>query len=298
MSDHAALSGFRWGARTHVMAIVNVTPDSFAGMGPGEDTAAAVAWAERAVAEGADIIDIGGESTRPGARLVDEQTELRRVLPVVEALAGRLSVPLSIDTAKPGVARAALAAGATIVNDVHGLRGDPAMARVCAESGAAVVAMANMREQPQYGDDIIAAVLGQLRRSLQLAEAAGIPRGRVILDPGFGFGVGPRDNLAMTRRLRELQVLGCPLLLGPSRKSTIGAVLDLPVEERVEGTAALVALAVAGGVDIVRVHDVRAMVRVVRMADAVVRGWPPPEASGRATGTAQAATVGAARNSV
>src|SRR3712207_4375997 len=159
MSDHAAPARFPWGVRTYVIAIVNVTPDSFAGTGPGEDTSDAVAWAERAVAEGADLIDIGGESTRPGAGLVDEATELRRVLPVVKALAGRVSAPLSIDTSKPGVARAALAAGATIVNDVHGLRGDPAMARVCAESGATVVAMANMREGPDYGDDIIAAVL-------------------------------------------------------------------------------------------------------------------------------------------
>jgi dihydropteroate synthase len=262
---------FAWGRRTYVMGILNVTPDSFAGDGIDHDVTAAVARAERMVAEGADIIDVGGESTRPGAVPVDLDTEMGRVLPVVERLAGSLPVPLSVDTAKPAVAEAALRAGATIINDVHGLRADPDMAEVAAYHGAAVVVMANLRGV-RYGD-VIAAVLAQLRESLAVAARAGIPPERVIVDPGFGFGPAPAENLAIVRRLDEIRALGHPVLLGPSRKSTIGRVLGLPVEERLEGTAAIAAIAVDRGVDIVRVHDVRALVRTVRMADAVVRGW-------------------------
>ena len=265
---------FDWGRRTYVMSILNVTPDSFAGTGPGVETAAAAARAHEEIADGADVLDIGGESTRPGATPVDAETELRRVLPVIEALAGRIDVPISIDTTKPEVARAALRAGASIVNDVHGLRADPAMARVAAEHGAPVVAMANLRGCSY--DDVIVAVTEQLQQSLAIARRAGIPEEGVIVDPGFGFGPRPAENLEILRRLRELRALGRPLLVGTSRKSTIGLVLDLPVEERVEGTAATVAIAIANGADLVRVHDTRAMVRVARMCDAIVRGWDGP----------------------
>lgn len=265
---------FRWGQRTYVMGIINVTPDSFSGDGVGDDPEAAVARAEAMVAAGADIIDVGGESTRPGATPVDAETELARVLPVVQRLAGRLPVPVSVDTTKPEVAAAALAAGAAILNDIHGLRARPEMAELAARHGAAVVAMANMRGYPH--DDIITAVLAQLRESITIAERAGIPPERLIVDPGFGFGTTPAENLTMVRSLHALKCLGRPILIGPSRKSTIGLVLDLPVQERVEGTAATIAIAIDRGADIVRVHDVPVMVRVARMADAITRGWTPP----------------------
>lgn len=265
---------FHWGQRTYIMGIVNVTPDSFSGDGVGDDPEAATARAEAMVAAGADIIDVGGESTRPGATPVDTETELARVLPVVQRLAGRLPVPISVDTTKPEVAAAALAAGATILNDIHGLRARPEMAALAARHGAAVVAMANMRGYPH--EDIIEAVLAQLRESITIAERAGIPPERVIIDPGFGFGTTPTENLTMVRSLHVLKCLRRPILIGPSRKSTIGVVLDLPVQERVEGTAATIAIAIDRGADIVRVHDVPVMVRVARMADAITRGWTPP----------------------
>ncbi len=264
---------FHWGQRTYIMGIVNVTPDSFSGDGVGDDPEAAAARAETMVAAGADIIDVGGESTRPGATPVDTETELARVLPVVQRLAGRLPVPISVDTTKPEVAAAALAAGATILNDIHGLRARPEMAALAARHGAAVVAMANMRGYPH--EDIIEAVLAQLRESITIAERAGIPPERVIIDPGFGFGTTPTENLTMVRSLHVLKCLRRPILIGPSRKSTIGLVLDLPVQERVEGTAATIAIAIDRGADIVRVHDVPVMVRVARMADAITRGWTP-----------------------
>lgn len=263
---------FCWGLRTYVMGIINVTPDSFSGEGVGLDASAAVARARAMVAAGADIIDIGGASTRPGAAPVPLHEEMRRVLPVIERLAPELPAPISVDTEKPEIARAALSAGASIVNDVSGLRGAPGMAPAVADAGAGVVVMANLRGVPHR--DVVETVIAQLRCSLQIAERAGIASERIILDPGFGFGPTPAENLDMVRRLRELRRLGRPLLLGPSRKSTIGAVLDLPVDERLEGTAAIVAIAIDRGVDLVRVHDVQAIVRTARMTDALVRGWP------------------------
>lgn len=269
-------STFVWGRKTFIMAILNVTPDSFAG-GFGPDVDAAVERGVRDVADGADILDIGGESTRPGGSPVDVETELARVLPVITRLASLVAAPISIDTTKAAVARAALLAGASLVNDVRGLRGDAAMAGVVRERGVPVVAMANLRGIAY--DDVLAATARQFQQSLSIAAAAGVPRSRVILDPGFGFGPPPQENLLLLRRLRRLRRFGRPLLVGTSRKSTIGRVLGLPVEERLEGTAATVALAIANGADIVRVHDVRAMARVAQMADAVVRGWPEPTAS-------------------
>ena len=282
---------FAWGTRTFVMGIINCTPDSFAGDGLGDDVEAAVQRGLQMVEEGADILDVGAESTRPGFKPVPAEVELARVVPVIERLAPELqrrrrAVPLSVDTTKGVVARAALEAGATIVNDVNGLRADAEIVRAVAEAGAVVVAMHNQRNRPHH--DVVGDIRDGLLAAIATAEAAGIPRERLLVDPGFGFGWRPEQNLEMLRRLGELRSLGRPILIGTSRKSAIGHVLDLPVHERLEGTAATVALSIANGADIVRVHDVRAMVRVARMTDAVVRGWPraeegAPEASDGAT---------------
>jgi len=267
------------------MSIINVTPDSFSEPSGRTDPDRAVARALLAVAEGADLLDIGGESTRPGAVPVDAATERARVLPVIEALVARTDVPLSIDTTKASVAEAALRAGCALVNDVSGLHADPEMAGVVTRFGVPLVAMANLRGI--HFDDVIAGVGARFSASLAIAAAAGIARERVILDPGFGFGPAPAQNLEMVRRLGELHAFGRPLLLGVSRKSTLGRVLDLPVEQRLEGTAAAVTLGIAAGVAIVRVHDTRAIGRVARMADAIVRGWVPPAdaTQARQTGT-------------
>ncbi len=276
-----------WGQQTYVMGIVNVTPDSFAGDGLMEDAPGApidaltqdtviehaVAQAQRFVAEGATIVDVGGESTRPQAAPISAEQELARVLPVVRALYDTLpkEVMISIDSYKAEVARQALDAGACIINDIWALRRDPVMAGLASERGVPVVLMANMRGY--HKREIVSDVLRFLAGSIDLALAAGVAWERIIIDPGIGFGTTPEENLALLRRLGELRALGRPILLGTSRKSTIGLVLGgLPVSERLEGTAATVALGIAQGADIVRVHDVREMVRVVKMSDAIVRG--------------------------
>ena len=267
---------FVWGARTFVMGVINVTPDSFSGDGLGTDIEAAVAQGLRFEAEGVDILDVGGESTRPGAGETDAAEEMRRVLPVIERLKRQTTTPISIDTAKAEVASAALEAGAVMLNDVWGLRHDPQMPGVVARFGVPAVVMHNQRGRPFR--DVIGDIREGLEASIALAAAAGVPRERLIVDPGFGFGWKEEHNLEMLRRLGELKALGLPILAGTSRKSTIGAVLGLPVEERLLGTAASVALAIANGADIVRVHDVKEMLQVCRVADAVVRGWRPEEA--------------------
>lgn len=262
--------------RTHIMGILNVTPDSFSDGGAFYPVEAAVAHALRMADEGADIIDIGGESTRPGSDGVSEEEELRRVLPVITRLAPRLPVPLSIDTRKAEVARQALAAGARIVNDVSAMTADPEMLRVVAEAGAPVVLMhaigtpKDMQRNPFYRDTL-GEIVDFLNTRLEAARQAGIPTSRIMLDPGIGFGKRVSDNLLILKSLRTLHPSGCPILIGPSRKSFIGRVLDTPETERLEGTAAAVALGIAGGAHIVRVHDVRAMTRVARMTDAILR---------------------------
>ncbi len=266
---------FVWGLRTYVMGIVNVTPDSFSGDGLADDVAA-VDQAVRMCRDGADIIDVGGESTRPGFQPVPADEEIRRTVPVIERLVREVDVAVSIDTYKAEVARAALAVGAHLVNDVHGFRREPEVAAVAAEFDVPAVAMHNQRGREFH--DVIGDITVGLVDSLRIARERGLPDERVIIDPGFNFGWTEEQALEMLRRLGELRALGRPLLLGTSRKSTIGVVLGLPVEERVEGTAATVALAIANGADIVRVHDVKEMVRVARMADAVVRGWTESEA--------------------
>ena len=254
-----------------MMAIVNVTPDSFSGDGVGSHApAAAAALAREYAAAGADIIDVGAESTRPQADPVTPAEEAARALPAIAAIRAATGLPISIDTQHAEVAEAALDAGADMVNDINGLRGDARMAEVVSSRGAALVAMYNQRGRES--GDVVANVLAGWEESLRLATEAGIPRERIILDPGFGFGWTPEENLEMVRRLNELAVAGLPLLLGTSRKSTLGLVLDAPVEERLEGTAASVAIAIAKGVDIVRVHEVAAMRKVAAVADAISRG--------------------------
>ncbi len=257
------------GERTLVMGILNVTPDSFSDGGRYIDPEDALRRAREMVAQGADIIDLGGESTRPGHTPVGVEEELSRVMPVLTRLVGELDVPVSIDTSKAEVARWALAAGAHIVNDQWAL-GDEGMAAVVAEYGVPVVLMHN--QQGTDYKDLVGDIVGYFEQRIGQAVQAGIAPDRIILDPGFGFGKTPEQNLMVLRRLREFRSLGCPLLIGTSRKSTIGKVLDLPVDERVEGTAATVAVGITHGADIVRVHDVREMVRVARMTDAIVRG--------------------------
>lgn len=263
-----------FGSRTLVMGILNVTPDSFAGDSLADDVDAVTRRARGFVAAGADLLDIGGESTRPNAQPVEAVEELARVLPAVRAVCAAVAVPVSIDTRKSEVAAAAIAEGAVIVNDVWGLRGDPAMVDVlAAHPHVALVAMHNQRGT-DYGD-LMEDICGALRESVRIAQAHGVEAGRIIVDPGFGFGKTPAQNLELMRRLRELRGLGRPVLLGPSRKHTIGAILGgVAPDQRVEGTLALLALAIDAGVSVVRVHDVAAAVRAVRVADAVVRGTP------------------------
>ena len=262
---------FRWGQRTYVMGIVNVDPDSFSGDGL-RDAESAIDQGKRFAAEGADIIDVGGESTRPGFKPVSADEELGRVMPVIERLASELSVPVSIDTYKSEVARRAVAAGAKMINDVWELKRDPKLARVAAEAGVPLVISQNQRES--HFQDFFPELIASLKRSIQVALDAGVNWSNIIIDPGVGFGKTAEQNVEIVRRLAELKALGRPILLGTSRKSFIGHVLDLPVGQRLEGTAATVAIGIANGADIVRVHDVAQMVRVVRMSDAIVRDKP------------------------
>ena len=270
------------GARTLVMGVLNLTPDSFSDGGRLAGVEAAVARGLRMFQEGADWVDVGGESTRPGADPVGADEEARRVAPVVEGLRRRGAGPLSVDTTKASVAAAALDAGADLVNDVSALAYDPAMATLVARRGVPVVLMhlrggfGEMHSTPAYRD-VMGEVVAELATALARAEEAGVPRELTILDPGLGFSKDARHSLLALRRLGELEALERPVLVGPSRKSFIGAVLDLPVERRLMGTAAAVAACVLRGAHVVRVHDVREMVEVVRVADAI-RG----DAAGRA----------------
>lgn len=270
---------FAWGSRTFVMGILNATPNSFSGdgllpagpgAGPDGGVARAVAQARAMVEEGADLLDIGGESTRPGHASVGVEDEVARVQPVISAVREALpDVPLTIDTTKPDVAAAAIDAGADAINHIWGVAGDDALARLAAERGVPIILMHN-RAEPVYAD-LLSEVVADLRRALDRALAVGVPWEHLLVDPGFGFGKTPDQNLALLHGLAALTALRRPILLGTSRKSTLGKVLDLPAGERVEATLATTALGVAAGVDMVRVHDVRANVRAARIADAVVR---------------------------
>ena len=276
---------FTWGHKTYVMGVVNVTPDSFSGDGLGEDVEAAIEQGERMIEEGADLLDVGGESTRPGSEPIDDEEELRRVLPVVAGLHERTGAVIAIDTYKARVAEEALAAGASMVNDVWGLRMDPGLGEVAARHGVPLVLMHN-RSRPKDAvqssrlggrylgveyEDLMGDVIRELRQSIEKALEAGVEREKIIVDPGIGFGKTVAQNLQLLADIAELKVLGRPILLGASRKSFIGYTLDLPPDERIEGTAAAVATGITNGADIVRVHDVKEMVRVARMSDAIVR---------------------------
>ena len=262
-----------WGRRTYVMGIINLTPDSFSGDGLADDLRAAVELARRMESDGADIIDVGAESTRPGSQPISASDEIARLLPALSAICAAVNIPVSVDTYKAAVARRAVAAGASVVNDVWGCLADGAMAPVIAAAGVPAILMHN-QANPRY-DDLIPDVAAGLQRVAGIARAAGVARRNIILDPGIGFGKTADHNLEILRRLPELRAMGYPMLLGVSRKSTIGRILDLPLEDRLEGTAAAVAMSIAGGADIVRVHDVKEMVRVARMTDAIVRNWRP-----------------------
>lgn len=270
-------------SRVLIMGVLNVTPDSFSDGGRFLEPGAALARAEAMAAEGADLIDLGGESSRPGSTSVDEREELRRLMPVLEALAPRLAVPLSVDTTKAAVAQWALDAGASLVNDISALRFDPGMARVVARTGAAVVLMhmqgtpRTMQRAPRY-DDVVTEVRRFLAARMADAAEAGIQPDQILLDPGFGFGKTVAHNLTLLARLDELAALGRPVLAGLSRKAFIGQILSREVGERQMGTAASVALAVERGARLVRVHDVGAIRDVVRMTEAVL--CRPPDPSG------------------
>jgi len=261
------------GERTLVMGVLNVTPDSFSG-GVASGVADAVAHGLRLFEDGADWLDVGGESTRPGAQPVAADEEIRRVVPVIEALVRRGAGPISVDTSKAEVARAALDAGASLVNDVSGFGYDPEMGKLVAARGVPAVLMhlrggfAEMHRAPAYRD-VMGEVVAELAAALARAERAGVPREHTLVDPGIGFSKDAAHSLEALRRLPELEALGRPILVGPSRKSFIGRVLELPVERRLMGTAAAVAACVMHGAHVVRVHDVREMVEVVRVCDAI-----------------------------
>ena len=265
---------FAWGTRTFVMGIINVTPDSFSGDGlmaaNPDPVAAAVARATQMAAEGADILDIGGQSTRPGHAEVSLNEELARVIPVMKEVHRALpDMPLSIDTTSAEVAEAAVEVGARLFNDIWGTAAEPALLKLAADLAMPIVLMHN-REEARYSN-VVAEVIADLQRAVDTAVAAGIAWERLIVDPGIGFGKTPEHNLALLHDLAALQVLGRPVLLGASRKSTIGKVLDLPRDQRLEGTLATTALGIAAGIDMARVHDVKENVRVARMSDAVLR---------------------------
>ena len=277
---------FAWGQRTYVMGILNITPDSFSGDGlleHADPVERAVAAARRMVAEGADLLDIGGESTRPGHAPVDGAEEIRRVIGVISAVAAALpDTPISVDTAKPEVAAAALAAGAHLLNDVWGTSPDVGeMAAVAAAAGVPLIVMHN-RAEPRYDRNVVTEVVADLGAALDRANGAGVPEANLIVDPGIGFGKTADHNVSLLCHLGALSTLGRPVLLGTSRKSTLGRILDLPVEERLEATLATTALGIAAGVDIVRVHDVGPNVRVARVSDAIVRGHWREHADGGA----------------
>lgn len=255
--------------RCYIMGILNVTPDSFSDGGKFREIDDALFQVEKMLAEGMDILDIGGESTRPGHTQISDQEEIERVVPVIEKVKAGFDVPISLDTYKPAVAKAGIQTGADLINDIWGLRYDSRMVDVIAEAGVCCCLMHN-RQEAVYGS-LITDVIDDLRESVRLAKAAGIEDDKIILDPGIGFGKDREQNLEMIARLDELHALGYPLLLGCSRKSVIGLTLDLPVEERLEGTLVTTAVGVLKGCSFVRVHDVKENMRAVRMAEAVRR---------------------------
>ena len=274
---------FHWGKRTYIMGVINVSPDSFSGDGL-ETLEAAVSRAKCLATEGADIIDIGGESTRPGSSPISVDEELHRVIPVLESLSNETLLPLSVDTYKLEVARRALDAGANMINDIWGLKHEPKLAELAAQRRVPIILMSNQRDSPPH-HNLMPTIISDLQRAIKLALTLGVPWENIIIDPGIGFGKTQSQNLEILQRLEELKTLGRPILLGSSRKSVIGWVLDLtpeqklegmpfvpPANQRLEGTAATIAIGIAKGADIVRVHDVKEMALVCKISDAIVRG--------------------------
>jgi len=272
---------FEWGKRTFIMGIINLSPDSFSGDGL-ENSVSAYSQARRMIAEGADILDVGGESTRPGFAPVTIEEEISRVVPVIKQLAREVAVPVSIDSYKFEVVSEALDAGALIINDQWGLKKDKRLAVLAAERNVPIILMGNQRDRggfdpgikrdTGYYDDVMNLVISDLRTSIATAEEAGLQPDNIIIDPGLGFGKTWKHDLEIIRRLDELKVLDKPILIGPSRKSFIKMILNLPADDRVEGTAAAVAISILKGADIVRVHDVKKISRICRVSDAIVRG--------------------------
>ena len=261
---------FEFSKKTYIMGILNVTPDSFSDGGRYNDVKTALERALEMQSQGADIIDIGGESTRPGYTLVSDQDEIDRVSEVIKTLSDSMDIPISIDTYKSNVADCALKLGASIVNDIWGLQKDPDMARVVAQNDAYVVVMHN-QDGTDYETDIMEEIRRFLKKSIEIAISAGVDKEKIILDPGIGFGKTSQQNIEVMGRLEELKSLGYPILFGTSRKSMIGKILDLPSNERVEGTVATTVIGIEKGVDIVRVHDVKENCRAAKVADAILR---------------------------
>jgi dihydropteroate synthase len=266
---------FDFSKKTYIMGVLNVTPDSFSDGGLYFDISAAIEKAHRIAEEGADIIDIGGESTRPGSEQITTEEELKRIIPVIEALAGEISIPISIDTYKSEIARRALDAGASIVNDISGLRFDPKMPEVVSQNNVPVVIMhikgtpRDMQQNPQY-EALIPEIMDYLRTGITIARKAGIPDDKIVIDPGIGFGKTYEDNLKIIHDLHEFSFFRKPILIGPSRKAFLGKILgDVPVTDRLEGTAAAVSVSIMNGANIIRVHDVKEMVKVAKVADAI-----------------------------
>ncbi len=267
---------FDLSSRTHIMGVLNVTPDSFSDGGKFFKLEDAVREGSKMAEEGADIIDVGGESTRPGSDPVPIQEELSRVIPVIRSLFKKTDVPISIDTYKAKIAKQALDAGAQMINDISALRFDPEMKKIASEYKVHINLMhikgtpKNMQKDPWY-EDVITEITEYLRQSIQIAQEAGIDKEKIIIDPGIGFGKRLEDNLNILKNLKIFSILGCPVLIGCSRKSFIGKILDLPVEERLEGSLAALAVAVMNGANIVRVHDVKESRRVAKLVDAILR---------------------------
>lgn len=260
---------FNISERTFIMGILNITPDSFSDGGQFYDIEKAVEHAKEMVADGADIIDIGGESTRPGHEIVTEEEELTRVIPLIKQLAKEIDVPISIDTSKAAVAKAAIEAGASMVNDVWGLKSDKEMASVVAKYHVPCCIMHN-RDNKNY-NNLMCDLINDIMESIELALKAGVDNANIIVDPGIGFAKNYEDNLVVMNHLEELKALGYPILLGTSRKSIVGLTLDLPVAERLEGTIATNVIGIMKGCDFIRVHDIRANLRAAKMTDAIIR---------------------------
>ncbi len=273
LPTRAGNNEFRWGGKTYVMGIVNMSPDSFSGDGIGADVGRAAEQALQMAEDGADIIDVGGESTRPGTKplsVEDVEQEINLVVPIIKRLAREIKTPISIDTYKARVASKALEAGAAVLNDIWGLKKDPSLAKLAVKAKAPIILMANQREDPTKVG-IVAKVIAYLEEGIRTALEAGVPPENIIIDPGCGFGKTLEQNLELINRLADLKALGKPILLGTSRKSMIGMVLDMPADKRLEGNLAVTAIGIANGADMVRVHDVKQTALVCKMSDAIIR---------------------------